>query len=266
MPKNTSAENQTLAKRLWEARANSKAIAPLGIEFPSLDAAQAYEVLWEGIRLREDQGEQVVAYKMGLTSRAKREQMNLKDPIYGVLTDKMEYDSDHPFALQSHIHPKAEPEIAFHVSRPFTTVPTPEEAFENCDLVAPAIEILDSRYEGFKYFSLPDVIADNGSSSSYLIGEPTRRDLIPDWRTLAEVKMDFLIDGTPTHHALSSEISGNPLLSVVALCELFLSQGRTVPADVWILAGAATPAVALKPGMEVTLKTTLFSPIGFHAK
>jgi 2-oxo-3-hexenedioate decarboxylase len=266
MSKNTRAENQTLAQRLWDARIHGKAIAPLGKEFPSLDATQAYEVLWNGIRLREDQGEQVVAYKMGLTSRAKREQMNLKDPIYGVLTDKMEYDSQHPFDLQGHIHPKAEPEIAFHVSRAFNTVPTPEEAFENCDLIAPAIEILDSRYEGFKYFSLPDVIADNGSSSSYLIGEPKRRDLFTDWRTLAEIKMDFLIDGTPTHHALSSEISGNPLLSVVALCELFINQGRTVPANVWILAGAATPAVALKSGMEVTLKTNTFSTTSFHVK
>ena len=43
--------------------------------------------------------------------------------------------------------------------------------------VAPAIEVIDSRYKNFK-FSLEDVIADNCSSSGYVIGEWFSKDTI----------------------------------------------------------------------------------------
>lgn len=249
-----------LSQRLWDARLNSSAIAPLTKEYAELSAATAYEIAWDGMKKREDQGEKIIGYKMGLTSKAKREQMNLKEPIYGILTDHMEIEEDGTFEMKGSIHPKAEPEIAFRLNKTIAHVPTPKEIFDACDLIAPAIEILDSRFEGFKYFSLPDVIADNSSSSHFLVGDPKRRDLIPHWEELAAMQMDFYINGKLTHQAKAAEISGNPVMSLVHMAELFLSQGRTIPANVWILTGAATPAVALEPGMKVELKTDFFNP------
>ena len=38
-----------------------------------------------------------------------------------------------------------------------------------CSGVGPALEILDSRYRDFKYFSLSDVVADNASSSHVVL-------------------------------------------------------------------------------------------------
>ena len=43
-----------------------------------------------------------------------------------------------------------------------------------CERIGVALEILDSRYVGFKYFSLPDVVADNASSSHFVLGDSVR--------------------------------------------------------------------------------------------
>jgi 2-oxo-3-hexenedioate decarboxylase len=259
-----STNNQTISQlsaRLWRARHDQRPISPLTKETPSLTTQQGYAIAWHGMSLRQEQGESIVGYKMGLTSEAKRRQMNLNEPIYGVLTDKMQLALGTAFDTSKGIHAKAEPEIAFHISHGFSSVPTPEAAFAGCDRIAPAIEILDSRFEGFKYFSLPDVIADNSSSSHFLIGEALRRDTFVHWEDLSQISMQFKVGNTVAQQAMAAEISGNPILSIVALCELFLSQGRTVPPNCWVLAGAATAAVALEPQMTLTLQTDRFSPL-----
>ena len=77
----------------------------------------AYEVQEKGISLRESEGEKVIGLKMGLTSEAKRKQMDLDAPLYGVLTDKMEIQNNGSYTMDGKIHPKAEPEVAFMFSR-----------------------------------------------------------------------------------------------------------------------------------------------------
>ena len=69
------------------------------------------------------------------------------------------------------IHPKAEPEVAFMFKKELDDSMTYQEVFEAIKWAAPAIEILDSRYKQFKYFSMEDVISDNSSSSYFIIGD-----------------------------------------------------------------------------------------------
>src|SRR5699024_1764849 len=110
-----------------------------------------------------------VGFKLGFTSYAKMKQMGVHDLIWGILTDKMTLQPKEEADLSRWIHPRAEPEIAFRVSQPITAPLTLKTIPEYIDMMAPAIEVIDSRYKNFK-FSLEDVIADNCSSTGYVIG------------------------------------------------------------------------------------------------
>jgi len=68
-----------------------------------------------GIARRLARGEKIIGHKMGLTSSAKRVQMSLDLPIYGVLTDAMRASSE--LRVLDRVHPKIEPEIAFVTAR-----------------------------------------------------------------------------------------------------------------------------------------------------
>ncbi|MCI0669586.1 MAG: fumarylacetoacetate hydrolase family protein [Myxococcaceae bacterium] len=239
---------QQLAQHLHDSRLARRETTRLTEAHPDLDLDAAYRVMRAGIALRTAAGETVVGYKMGLTSKAKREQMNLASPVYGVLTDRMRVPDGGTFRVAGGIHPKVEPEIAFHIARELEGHVSREEALAACDGVCAALEILDSRFAGFKYFSLPDVVADNSSSSHFV--------LAGEWRSskgldLAALSMRMSVDGVMKQSASSNAISGDPVLSLVQLVEMLAAQGEVLPAGSIVLAGAATVAEQLAPGQEV---------------
>jgi len=244
-----SMEIERLAQRLQSARLEAREVDRLTADVPALSLDDAYAVQEAGIRLRQGDGERLVGLKMGLTSEAKRKQMSLDSPVYGVLTDRMQL-TDGTLSLKGSIHPKIEPEVAFKIDRELRGNITLEQAAEACSGVAPAMEILDSRYRGFKYFSLPDVVADNSSSFLFVVAGT--------WRPLAGLALDRLqmtmsVNGEPKQTAESSAISGHPLVSIVQLCELLARRDRTLPAGSIVMAGAATVAEVLHAGDRIEL-------------
>lgn len=234
-----------LALTLDEALLSRKEIPPLTKTYGDLTLEQAYEVQRAGIALRLKRGERIVGFKMGLTSEAKRQQMSLTLPIYGVLTDAMR--SVDTLLVRDGIHPKIEPEIAFMTARTLHGTISRDEALDACSGVAPALEILDSRFAGFKYFSLPDVVADNCSSWRFALGR------FNSARDVGDLRMRMRIDGRLRQEAQSSAISGHPAESLVQLVAMLAAHGQSLPAGSVVLAGAATLAEPLKPGMEITL-------------
>ncbi|MFN7684172.1 MAG: 2-keto-4-pentenoate hydratase [Oligoflexia bacterium] len=250
--------HDSLATLLHTARLEAREIKPLTHAHPELSVSEAYDIQAAGIRLREQDGEKITAYKMGLTSEGKRRQMGLHEAIFGVLTDRMQLSFGAPYRLSGQIHPKAEPEIALRLAAPLSGHLSADEAWALVDQVAPAIEVLDSRFVGFKYFSLRDVIADNASSSQFLIGRAMLRP--SHWRDLERMRLSFKVNGRLMHQAQATEISGSPIRSLMDLGRLVQARGITVPAGSWVLLGAATPAVGLEPAMQVELE--LDTPAG----
>ena len=102
---------------------------------------------------------------------------------------------------------------------------------------------LDSRYQHFKYFSMEDVIADN-SSSSILSGGWSWDSAISSGNVLhANVVNDQLAQGN------SQDISGDPVVSVIQLCQLLAERQRPLPEDLHCPGrGRCTGAARLKLG------------------
>ncbi len=238
------------ARLLDQARLEAREVPPLTRQHADLSLRDAYAIQAEGIRLRTSRGEQVVGLKMGLTSEAKRRQMNLDSPVYGVLTDRMRVPAGGVVRLQGSLHPKIEPEIAFRTARPLSGTITREQALDACESVFAAMEILDSRYIDFKYFSLPDVVADNSSSSLFVLGTQERP---PRELALGQLRMVMEVNGERVQEARSDAISGDPVLSVVQLCALLAERGESLPAGSIVLAGAATAAHMLRAGDRIRL-------------
>ncbi len=252
-----------IAQTLDDARLKAKSLPQFSANLPDFSRSDAYSAQEEGIKMRTTRGEKVIGLKMGLTSEGKRKQMNLDSPLYGVLTDKMEIKNEGTFHLQGSIHPKIEPEIAFFISKELKGKLSREEVLEACDYIAPALEILDSRYEGFKYFSMEDVIADNSSSSHFIIGPK-----FYDFKNLdlLNLSMQMKINGEIKAAGISSDISGDPVVSVIQLAELLALRSQSIPANTIVLAGAATLAISLEPNMLVSLEVSNLQTMNVHIK
>ncbi len=157
-----------LAKTVDDAARNARAIAQLS-QKTAITADEGYDVQAASFARRLDRGERQVGVKMGFTSRAKMIQMGVSDMIWGRLSSAMLVEDGGEIDLDDYVHPRVEPEIAFLLGAPLDGPVTAVEALAAVEAVAPAMEIIDSRYRKFK-FSLADVVADNCSSSGFVVG------------------------------------------------------------------------------------------------
>ena len=206
---------------------------------------EAYAVQSISLSKRYQRGEHWVGLKLGFTSKAKMEQMGVHDMIWGRLTNKMFHKRGSPLQLNDFIHPRAEPEIAFRISKTINEPIHLGNALEFVDGVAVAIEIIDSRYQNFK-FSLEDVVADNCSSAAFTLGE-----WYPPKTPIQNISISLKIDDQMVQQGNSNAILGNPWESLVAAARLAQENGESLPEGAIILAGAATSAVYLAKNQKV---------------
>ncbi len=247
---------KNLAKIVDDAALNAKPIAQLSLD-NQFSEKEAYEIQANSIARRYNRGEKLVGVKLGFTSKAKMEQMGVHDMIWGRLTDKMLVGRNTNILLEKFIHPRAEPEICFLVKKEINKEVSMDEVKEYIYGVAGAIEIIDSRYQNFK-FSLEDVIADNCSSAGFVIGKWHNVDT-----PIEDLKMDLIVNDEVVQSGSSKAILGNPWESVVAASRLCAQYGQVIKAGNYIMAGAATSAVYLEKNQTVKVEVDTLGSIQF---
>lgn len=206
-----------------------------------VDIDDAYAIQAALLERRLARGERIVGVKLGFTSKAKMAQMGVSDVIVGRLTDAMRIADGDSFDLARFIHPKVEPEVAYRLCRD-VDLDDPLTDIESCvDAVAPALEIIDSRYRDFR-FTYTDVVADNTSASGYAIGP---------WSPVASVANRAVRLRTAAAESVGSTaaILGDPVHALHALLDMCRRRGIPLRAGDVVLAGAATAALPLVAGV-----------------
>jgi 2-oxo-3-hexenedioate decarboxylase len=247
------------ATLLDDAARNAKEVSQFDKE-GHLSLDDAYAIQSASIQRRVERGERRVGVKMGFTSRAKMIQMGLSDVIWGRLTAGMQIEEGTAIDFSRFVHPRVEPEIAFVLKRPLSGDVTGPEALAAVEAIAPALEIIDSRYKDFK-FTLPEVIADNASSSGFVIGPWCRPQI--DFSNLG---LTLNIDGRVMQVGSTAALLGHPLRSLVAAARLSALAGEPLQAGWIVMAGGATPAEWIKPGQYVCVDMERLGSAGFHVK
>nr|WP_246319621.1 fumarylacetoacetate hydrolase family protein [Nocardioides kongjuensis] len=142
------------------------------------------------------------------------------------------------------IHPRVEPEIALLLGADLDPAAPADEQLAAVAQVAPALEIIDSRYRDFR-FSLADVVADNTSAAGFVVGEWRDLATVLSDLDLADLEVTLEIDGEVAETGSTGDILGDPLRAVAAVARLASQHGVPAPAGSIILAGAATAAAPL---------------------
>jgi len=244
---------------LDEATRDARSVAQIDPD-QQLTLNDAYAIQKASIERRLARGERRVGVKMGFTSRAKMVQMGISDLIWGRLTSGMRIEEGAPVDFGRFVHPRVEPEIAFVLGKPLAGKVSAAEALSCVEAVAPALEIIDSRYRDFK-FSLTDVVADNASSSGFVIGpwSDPRQDI-------GNLGLTMNIDGRAVQVGSTAAILGHPLRSLVAAARLAAEAGEPLQAGWVVMAGGATPAEWIKPGNAISIEMERLGTAGFQVQ
>ena len=220
-------------------------------DYPDMDWDDAYAIQDAILQRKLSRGRSVVGLKAGLTSFAKMKQMGVDSPVFGFMTDDYAVPHGGEVRTAELIHPKVEPEIAFVLKKPLKGPGCHMAAvLEATDFILPGIEVIDSRYQDFK-FDLKSVIADNTSASRFVVGgSPTRLSGL-DLRTVGIVLEK---NGEPISFGAAAAVLGHPATAIAMLANHLGARGQEIPAGALILSGGISEAVTVQAGDHITLR------------
>jgi 2-keto-4-pentenoate hydratase len=235
-----------LAHALHRAEHDLTPIAPLTEQHPSMDLDDAYAVQLEGVRERlERHGGEIVGWKIGLTSKAMQQMLNVDQPDFGHLLDSMRMDEGTAITVGEMIWPRVEPEIAFQLKGDLKGPGvTAEDVLAATEYLIPALEVIDSRVRDWK-IKLCDTIADNASCGRFVLG---RSRTAPGGFDTRLIGMNYYVDDTMVATATSAAVLGDPAAAVAWLANTLAPYGHSLHAGQVVMPGSLVAAVDAKPG------------------
>jgi 2-keto-4-pentenoate hydratase len=234
-----------VAGALRSAETGRRPIPPLRETWPEIDAVDAYEIQLLNIRQRLQAGASVRGHKVGLSSKAMQDMMNVDEPDYGHLLSDMEVFQDQPVAAGRYCYPRVEVEVAFVLGETLPGVGcTEDDVLRATEYVAPSIELIDSRIADWN-IEIADTVADNASSAGFVLGPERVRPEDVDLRAINAV---LTRSGEKVAEGRSDAVLGNPVTAVAWLAQKVAGFGVSLEAGHVILPGSVHRAIDVRPG------------------
>ena len=234
-----------LSAELIEAEKTRIPIQALTERFTDVSYEDAYAIQLKTFDTLVKGGAIIVGKKIGLTSKAMQDQFGIREPDYGMITDRMVAREGAPIPMNSLILPRIEPEIAFLLKQdlkgPGVNIANVLEATEG---VMPAFEVIDSRYKDWK-IKVKDSISDNASAALMILGGKLTpiKDL-----DLRYVGMVLEKNGQVVSTGAGAAVLGNPAESVAWLANKLTEYGITLKKGEFIMSGSLVQAVTVEAG------------------
>lgn len=242
-----------LGDELYEALRGGHTVTPLTDRESDIQIEDAYHISLRMVNRRvEDDGEQIIGKKIGVTSKPVQEMLGVFQPDFGFLTDAMVYPDAAEIPVAGNlIAPKAEGEIAFRLNKDLVGPGVTEaDVLDATETIIPCFEIVDSRIEDWK-IKIQDTVADNASCGVYVLSET---EVDPRDYDLPNLKMKIYKNGEFHSEGLGSAVQGNPLTAVAWLANTLGEFGIPFKAGEVILSGSLAPLIPVVPGDEMSLE------------
>lgn len=249
-------DHQHWAQYLRKAVAERREVEAITKHLDELPLDEAYAIQDALVASWIADGDALAGAKLGLTSKAKQEQMGVDEPAYGAVLASSVLGSDAEVAIDELIHPRVEPELVFVIGTELSGPDvTADDVLDATEAVVGGIEVIDSRYEKFS-FTLPDVIADQTSAARIAVGTDGVSPRDVDLRT---IECTFTVDGEVTGRATGAALLGDPAECVALLVRHLARRDSGLEAGWIVPAGAPTDAQPLGRG---TVAVASYSHLG----
>lgn len=227
---------------------------PLTLALRDMDMDDAYAVQKAWVDLKLARGATVTGYKIGLTSRAMQQVMNITTPDFGVLLDEMCFASGSTIKAGDFLDPRIEAEFGFVMKKPlFGEDVTVEQVLDATDYVVPSLELISARStrtdpETGYTRTVFDTIADNAANAGYIPADVHVSPFEVDLRWAGAL---LYLNGDVEESGLGGAVMEHPANGICWVCKRFAKHGVGLEPGQFVLSGSFTRPVAIAPGDEV---------------
>jgi len=239
-----------LGDELYAAWHACTPVAPLSGRPRRLSLADAYRIQQRFVERRLTEGESVVGKKIGVTSQAVQDMLDVRQPDFGILLSGMHYAAGDAIAVDTLIAPRAEGEIAFLLARDLRGPGIGrDDVIDATEAVAPCFEIVDSRIREWA-IRIEDTVADNASCGVYVLGD-ARVD--PRTLDLAACEMTIEKNGEPVAQGRGDAALGHPADAVAWLANTLAEFGVPLLAGEIVLSGSLAKLIPVVAGDALSM-------------
>ncbi|MGW8531051.1 2-keto-4-pentenoate hydratase [Nocardiopsis sp. NPDC055824] len=233
------------ARALHEARRTRKPVPPFTDADPALGEAEGYETQAELLELLLADGDEVIGYKVGLTSAPARKLLGIDSPDHGPLLASAVYRDGGTLPLDRFIAPKIEAEIALRLGSPLKGPGvTVEQAREAVSEVRAGVEIVDSRIEDWR-IRIADTVSDLASTGAIAVSDTA----VPlEGFEPRLVGMVLSRNGEVVDTGVGAAALGDPVAVLAWLANSLAGSGRGLEPGQLVLTGALHTPIALEAG------------------
>jgi 2-oxo-hept-3-ene-1,7-dioate hydratase len=218
---------------------------------PALTIDDAYAIQKAWVDLQVDAGSRIIGHKIGLTSRAMQQAMNIDEPDFGVLLDNMAIESGAVLHAADFVDPKIEVELAFVLrDRVDAADVTVDDVLAATAYVTPALELIDARSyrrdpEDGATRTVRDTISDNAANAGVVTGGHRLRAGEIDLRWVSAIlKRNGIVEET----GVAAGVLDDPVRGIVWLARRLHGFGVALEPGQIILAGSFTRPVDCRAG------------------
>ncbi len=247
----TPAEITAAADMLFQAELSGQQCGLLSLAYPDITLDDAYAVQAALVAQKRAAGARVIGWKIGLTSRAMQQALNITTPDSGVLLNDMLFQTGDTVPKGRFIQPRIEAEIAFVMKTDLAGADVTRDAvIAATDHVSPALEILDTRVlradpATGKPRVIYDTVADNAANAGIVLGAEQHRIDAQDLRWVgAVVKRDGVVEET----GLGAGVLNDPVMGIVWLVQRLAAYGMGLSAGETVLSGSFIRPIEAGPG------------------
>ena len=252
-----------IADKLDKAEATCQPIPPLVETYSALEEKDAYQIQWMVASRALRAQRHLLGYKIGLTSLEAQKHFRVFEPDYGHLFDSMSINEDSEIDLSQLIQPKIEGEIAFVLGKDLRGPGiTPAQVMRAIDYVTTSFEIIDSRIQNWK-ITARDTIADNGSSSRFVLSGMKRR---LEGLSLPHLGMALYKNNDVVVTGSGAAVMGNPLNAVAFLANTLAKHDRGLLEGQVILSGSIGGMVTMQAGDHFSVEIQKLGRVSVRCK
>ncbi|MFT4962614.1 MAG: 2-oxo-hept-3-ene-1,7-dioate hydratase [Paracoccaceae bacterium] len=250
----TPDDHSAAAADLLAAEQTRVQMGLLSKRFPQIDMDDAYAIQSALTVQKLAQGQQVIGWKIGLTSKAMQSALNIDIPDSGILFANMLFENGATVPAGRFIQPRMEAEIAFVMKSDLAgDSVTREDVLAATDYVTPSIEILDTRIlrkdptTGSPRIIF-DTISDNAANAGIVLGDQRHATSAHNLRWVgAIVKKNGEVEET----GLGAGVLDDPIESMVWLARRMSEYGQKIRAGQIVLSGSFVRPVECEPGSKI---------------
>ena len=203
----------------------------------SLDSAYAVQDAFHG--LLTGRGDEIVGYKVALTSKAMQEFCGVDQPLAGAVFGGVVHGSPADIDLSRHRHMGVEFEVAVRLGADLTADAGPhtrDSVAASVEACIPAFELVEDRNADYSVLDPFDLVSENAWNAGVVLGAP-----VTEWQQidLESAATRLVLNGEPAGEGRTGDALGHPMAALAWMANHLNGRGEALRAGQFVMTGSS---------------------------